>query len=57
MPDEQPPDDKQEPFVPEDEDGPFNPFLNEGDMFKVLLYVAAFCAIVALIALLIRSFA
>ena len=33
----------------------FNPFINEADMFKVLLYVAAFCAIVALLALLIRS--
>jgi hypothetical protein len=33
----------------------FNPFLNEADMFKVLLYVAAFCAIVAVLALLIRT--
>jgi hypothetical protein len=47
--------DEQEPFEPDDEDGPFNPFINERDMFKVLLYVAAFCAIVALLALLIRT--
>jgi hypothetical protein len=33
----------------------FNPFLNEGDMFKVLLYVAGACAVIALLALLIRS--
>jgi hypothetical protein len=32
----------------------FNPFVNEADMFKVVLYVAAGCAIVALLALLLR---
>lgn len=35
----------------------FNPFINESDMFKVLLYVAAFCAFAALLALLIRTVA
>jgi hypothetical protein len=44
MPDNQ--DDKQDRF---------NPFINEADMFKVLLYVAAGCAIVALLALLVRT--
>jgi len=33
----------------------FNPFINESDMFKVLLYVAGFCAVVAVLALLIRT--
>jgi len=48
--------------MPEDQDPqepkePFNPFINESDMFKVLLYVAAGCAVVAILALLIRTFA
>jgi hypothetical protein len=45
--------------MPDDQDPKerFNPFINEGDMFKVLLYVAAFCAVVALLALTIRTIA
>ena len=38
-----------------DPDERFNPFRNEGDMFKIVLYVAAGCVALALLALLIRS--
>lgn len=47
--------DQDPPDSPEKER--FNPFINEADMFKVLLCVAGFCAIVALLTVLIRTFA
>ncbi|MGH2907459.1 MAG: hypothetical protein ACRDKI_11930 [Solirubrobacterales bacterium] len=37
------------------DDGRFNPFLNEADMFKVLLYVAAGCAVLILLVVLGRA--
>jgi hypothetical protein len=37
---------------PEEPKGPFNPFLNEEDMFKVVLYVGAAVLVVAVLVLL-----
>ena len=40
---------------PEEPKGPFNPFLNEGDMFKIVLYVGGFVLVVAVLAVIANA--
>ena len=40
---------------PEEPKGPFNPFLNEDDMFKIVLYVGAGVLVIAVLVFLANA--